>query len=92
MTMLSKDKMMKIALDECMNMIGRDLVLANKDLCCCACGTTDTGMFKYNLGMDTQKKNLPMGDETPMQYYAFVVINPETGKVTRDYKSSILPN
>lgn len=90
--MLSKEEMMKIALNECVNMLGRDLVMQHKDLCCCACGMSNAGMFEYNLGMDIEEKPYKMGDETPMDFYAFVVVDPKTGKVTRDYKNSILPN
>ena len=89
--MLSKEEMMKIALDECIEMIGKELVYAHKDLCCASYGMSHEGMFKYNLGMDTQHRELPMGDETPMEFYAFVVVNPNTGEVIRDYKNSILP-
>ena len=89
--MLDKQQMMKLALNECVQMLGEDLVMKHKDLCCCSCGISSDGMFKYNLGMDTKQCTYKMGDETPMEFYAFVIVNPETGKVTRDYESSILP-
>lgn len=89
--MLEKQQLMRIALDECVEMIGKDLVMKHKDLCCCTCWNSQDGMFMYNLGMDTKHTNVTMGDETPMEFYAFVVINPNTGEVTRDYANSILP-
>ena len=89
--MLSEEKMMEIALDECVQMLGRDLVMKHKDLCCCSCGTLSDGMFAYNLGMDTKQRTYKMGDETPMEFYAFVIVNPKTGTVTRNYEKSILP-
>lgn len=84
--------MMKIGLDECVDMIGKDLVEAHKELCCCSCYTTEKGLFSYTLGMDTELKLLPMGDETQMKFYASVIIDPTNGNVTRDYKKSTLPN
>lgn len=89
--MLDKQQMMKLALNECVQMLGEDLVMKHKELCCCSCAISSDGMFKYNLGMDTKQFTYKMGDETPMEFYAFVIVNPETGKVTRDYESSILP-
>lgn len=90
--MLQKEKLMEIALDACINMLGKSLVMENKEFCCCTCGTKDDGLFYYSLGMDTKEKEFVIGGETPMQYYAFVVVDPESGKVTKDYKSSTLPN
>ena len=90
--MLSEKKMMEIALNECVQMLGKELVMQHKDLCCCSCGTSSDGLFRYNLGMDTTERPYKMGDETPMEFYAFVIVDPETGKVTRDYLNSILPN
>lgn len=89
--MLNKAQMMKIALNECIDMIGEELVNSHKELCCASYCTTEEGLFSYCLGMDTELKKLPMGDETPMEFYAFVIIDPETGKITRDYNNSILP-
>lgn len=89
--MLDKQQMMKLALNECVQMLGEDLVMKHKELCCCSCGTSSDGMFRYNLGMDTKQRTYKMGDETPMEFYAFVIVNPETGKVTRDYENSTLP-
>lgn len=89
--MLDKQQMMKIALNECVQMLGENLVMKHKELCCCSCGTSSDGMFKYNLGMDTKQITYKMGNETPMEFYAFVIVDPKTGKVTRDYENSILP-
>lgn len=89
--MLDKQQMMKIALNECVQMLGENLVMKHKELCCCSCGTSSDGMFKYNLGMDTKQSTYKMGNETPMEFYAFVIVDPKTGKVTRDYENSILP-
>ena len=90
--MLNKEKLMEIALNACVNMLGEDLVNEHKELCCCTCGMKDDGLFHYNLGLDTADRELNIGGETPMEFYAFVVVDPVTGKVTKDYKSSILPN
>ena len=89
--MLSKHQMMKIAMDECIAMIGKELVEKHKDLCCCACSITENKNLSFCLGMDTEKKPFVMGDETPMEFYAFVIVDPQTGKVTRNYHNSILP-
>ena len=90
--MLSEKEMKKIALNECVNMLGEDIVFANKELCCATYGLSEDGMFYYNLGIDKEKKPYRMGGETPMDFYAFVVVNPNNGKITRDYENSILPN
>ncbi|MCI6018606.1 MAG: hypothetical protein MRZ59_07135 [Clostridiales bacterium] len=84
--------MMKIALDECVDMLGKEFVEQHKHLCCCTYGLSHEGKFLYNLGMDTEEIDVPMGDETPMKFYAYVVVDPINGKVTRDYKNSILPS
>jgi hypothetical protein len=89
--MLNKQKLMEIALTECVQMLGEELVMQHKDMCCCSCGNTEDGMFAYNLGMDTRKRPYKMGDETPMEFYAFVIVNPKTGSVARDYNKSVLP-
>ena len=89
--MLSEKQMMSIALNECIEMIGKDLVEAHKERCCCSCGTKEDGMFYYCLGMDTQETPYVMGKETPMEFYAFAIVNPQTGDVTRDYQNSKLP-
>ena len=90
--MLSKDEIKKIALDECVQMLGAELVSKHEDLCCCAYGENGIGLFEYILGMDTKETEYKMGDEKPMQFYAFVVVDPRTGIVTRDYEKSILPS
>lgn len=89
--MLSEKQMMQIALNECVQMLGVNLVMKHKDLCCCSCGILSNGMFSYNLGMDTTQRPYVMGDETPMEYYAFVIVDPKSGKVTREYEKSTLP-
>lgn len=90
--MLSEDRLRKIARDECVDMLGKDLVYAHKDLCCSCYGLMDSGMFEYNLGMDTKEREYHMGGESKMEFYAFVSVDPETGQVTRDYENSTLPN
>lgn len=90
--MLSKQQMMKAALNECVSMLGEDLVEKHKDLCCSSCNILDNGSLAYSLGMDTKEKPYQMGKETAMEYYAFVVVNPETGGVMRDYEKSTLPS
>lgn len=89
--MLSEKELKKIALEECVEMIGKELVDKHKELCCCAYGTTEDGLFDYSLGMDTEEKEYGLGDETPMKYNAYVSVDPSDGKVTRNYKHSILP-
>ena len=89
--MLTKQNMMEMALKECVAMLGEDVVMSHKDLCCCTCGMDDDGLFVYNLGLDTSETPLSIGKETPMEFYAFVTINPKTGEVKRDYKKSVLP-
>ena len=49
-------------------------------------------MFHYNLGIDTKEKPYKFGGESLMDFYAFVIVNPSTGTVVRDYENSILPN
>ena len=49
------------------------------------------GLFHYSLGVDIKERAYKMGDETPFEYVAFVVVDPKTGEVTRDYKESFLP-
>lgn len=90
--MLSEEKMIKLALNECVDMLGKDNIEKYKDLCCCTYGTSETGEFLYCLGMDTEKRDYKIGDETPVEFCAHVVVNPETGEISRDYKNSILPN
>ena len=90
--MLSTEKMIKIALPECVDMIGKKLVDAHKDLCCGSYRTTEEGLFSYVLGMDTKSSKYSMGKETPMEFYAAVIVDTKTGKVTRDYKNSVLPS
>lgn len=89
--MLDKSQMMNLALSECVQMLGEELVMKHKNLCCCSYGISSDGMFRYSLGMDTKQYPYKMGNETPMEFYAFVIVNPETGNVTRDYENSILP-
>lgn len=90
--MLTNDKLEKIALDECINMIGENFVMKHKEFCCASYGIMSDGLFHYNLGMDTRQREWQFGGETPMEFYAFVVVNPKTGQVTRDYDNSTLPN
>lgn len=90
--MLSEKELRRIARDECVNMIGKDLVYAHKDLCCDCFGILDDGMFHYNLGIDTKEKPYKFGGESLMDFYAFVIVNPSTETVVRDYENSILPN
>lgn len=91
--MLTEIELRRIARDECVAMLGKDLVYANKDLCCAAFGTMSDGLFHYTLGLDTEElTDWHIGENTKMRYYAFVVVDPATGKPTRDYKSSTLPN
>lgn len=90
--MLKENELRRIARDECVAMLGKDLVYAHKDLCCAAYGMMNDGLFHYTLGMDTDEhKDWHIGENTDMKYYAFVIVHPQTGKVTRDYESSTLP-
>ena len=91
--MLTEIELRRIARDECVDMLGKELVYANKDLCCAAFGTMSDGLFHYTLGLDTEElTEWHIGENTDMKYYAFVIVDPRTGKVTRDYNSSTLPN
>ena len=90
--MLSEKEMIKIALEECVSIIGKDLVYAHKDLCCASYGFNSNGVFEYIFGIDTEERPYKMGDETPMEYYAFVSVDPKTGAVKRNYEESVLPN
>ena len=88
---MDTNEMKKIALSACIEMIGEALVMQHKDLCCCTCGMMSDGLFHYSLGVDIKERAYKMGDEIPFEYVAFVVVNPESGEVTRDYKGSFLP-
>lgn len=88
---MSANEMQKIALSACVEMLGEALVMQHKDLCCCTCGVMSDGLYHYSLGMDTEERAYKIGDETPCQYVAFVVVDPNTGNVTRDYENSRLP-
>ena len=90
--MLSDANMMKIALDACVKMLGRDLVNKHKELCCCSFGKKENGLFSYSLGLDTKKGDFIMGEETPTEFCALVLVDPKTGNVTRDLKNSRLPS
>lgn len=95
--MLEKSELMDIALKECISMLGEELVKSNKDFCCCTCGFNWEGLFIYNLGVDTNqrmdkmKEFVLLGDETPPEFYASVIVDPDSGKVIRDYENSKLP-
>lgn len=93
--MLVESEMKMIAKEECVEMLGKDLVYSYKDLCCPFYGYTDSGLFQYGIGMDTKQCELTsilIGKETKMEYYAIVTVDPETGEVTRDYENSTLPS
>ena len=89
--MLTESQLIYAALVDCVDMLGEELVAQHKDLCCASYGFQNNGVFSYCLGMDTTQNILPIGDETPMQYYAFVTVDPESGTVTRDLNKSVLP-
>ena len=91
-TMLNTEEMIKIALSECVEMLGKDLVDKHKEKCCGAYRMTDSGLFSYALGLDTKNIDFTFGKETPMEFYACVIVDPKTGKITRDYKKSVLPS
>ena len=88
---MDERELLKRGLDECIEMLGRDLVYSHKELCCDFYGYTPEGMIDYGLGMDTKEVPFVWGDETPMEYYAFVTIDPKTGSITREYEKSTLP-
>ena len=94
--MLNIRELKEKALNECIQMIGEDLFMEHKDLCCASYGMNDDGTFEYILGMDTVEAELAESTiiiaEDPMEYYAFVYVDPKTGVVKRDYINSILPN
>lgn len=90
--MLSKDKLKKISFEECTAMLGKELVTKHIELCCASYGLLANGMFHYCLGLDTKEREWQFGDESPMEFYASVVVNPEDGRIIRDYENSTLPN
>lgn len=94
--MLSEKELRRIARDECVEMLGKNLVYSRKELCCASFRMDDDdGLFHYSLGMDLEESEPVvglMGEETPMDYYAFVTVNPITGEATRQYDISILPS
>ena len=47
--MLTEKKMKKIALPECVEMLGKDFVYQRKNLCCDCWGFNDDGLFEYTL-------------------------------------------
>lgn len=93
--MLTEKELRKIALDACVEMMGADFVEPRKNLSGCCYGFSDDGMFDYSLGMDEKERKSEKGvlviGNTPMDYYAFVKVNPNTGEVTRNYEDSVLP-
>lgn len=94
--MLSEKELRRIARDECVDMLGEELVYPRKDLCCASFGIFDDGLFHYSLGMDLEEPEPePFDglkiDEIPMDYCACVTVNPKTGEVTRLYDISRLP-
>ncbi len=91
--MLKKNELKSLALNECIKIMGEDFVSVYKDKCAVYYGYTDDNQFKYTLCIDTKEgESFTIGANTPFDYYARVLINAETGEVTRDYKNSILPN
>ena len=93
--MLVESEMKMIAKEECVEMLGKDFVYSYKDLCCPFYGYTDSGLFQYGIGMDIKQHEITsilIGEETKMEYYAIVTVDPEAGDVTRDYENSTLPN
>lgn len=90
--MLNKDEMKKIALKECIEMMGNENIEKNKERCCCTYGMNEQGLFSYVLGMDVKDIEFKLGGETPPDYRAVVLVNPKDGTVTRDYENSVLPN
>lgn len=91
--MLNKQEMKKIALAECIKMVGKDFFELYKENCCAGYGMTDSNLFRYSLCVELEEsEEWTIGDNTPFDYYVFVLVNPETGEVIRDYKNSILPN
>ncbi|MBQ0004620.1 MAG: hypothetical protein KBS68_02020 [Clostridiales bacterium] len=89
--MIEKSELKSLALDACIDMIGRHFVMQHKDDCCASCGILNDGLFHYWLGMDTRDVEWSFGGETPMEYAAHVLIDINTGALTRDYESSRLP-
>ena len=93
--MFTEDEMRKLGLNECVDMIGRDLVMAHKDLCL-DMWTWKNGMFHYGLGMSLEEREYPphaiLMSNTPMDFYAWTIIDPESGRVVRNYEDSTLPN
>ncbi len=92
--MLSEKELMKIALNECVDMYGYDYIHAREDLCC-SCWRFEGDKFEYTLLTNEGDYFTDMGcliiDETPFDYRATVYVDINTGEVTRDYENSVLP-
>lgn len=89
--MLTQKEMKKIALDECVQMLGEQLVMNNKNLCCDSFELNDNN-FSYALCLDlTPVGERMLENENPMQYIACVNVDPVKGTVRRNLEQSRLP-
>ncbi|WP_317394691.1 hypothetical protein [Faecalicoccus pleomorphus] len=89
--MLTQKEMKKIALDECVQMLGEQLVMKNKNLCCDSFELNDNN-FSYALCLDlTAVGGRLLENENPMKYIACVNVDPVKGTVQRDLDQSRLP-
>lgn len=89
--MLTQKEMKKIALDECVQMLGEQLVMSNKNLCCDSFELNDNN-FSYALCLDlTAVGGRLLENENPMKYIACVNVDPVKGTVQRDLDQSRLP-
>lgn len=96
--MLTEKKMKKIALPECVEMLGKDFVYQRKNLCCDCWGFNDD-LFEYTLLVPKETREKPISpndrkicidDSHFFDYFAQVIVDPQTGNVERDYERSKL--
>ena len=97
--MLTEKKMKKIAVPECVEMLGKDFVYQRKNLCCDCWGSNDDGLFEYTLLVPKETREKPISpndrkicidDSHFFDYFAQVIVDPQTGNVERDYERSKL--
>lgn len=89
--MLTKKDLKKISYKHCAEMLGLDFIEKNKEFCCASYGIMHDEKFHYDLCVGFAESEGLLGAETPMDFYASVVVDPDNGNVTRDYTNSKLP-
>ena len=59
--MITVEEAKRMGIEACVNEIGRDLVLANRDKATIACGIIENGVFCF-VGVDMEEKREKSGD------------------------------